>query len=353
MTRPPSVPRRGRRRLLRLGFEIVALAVGIHLLLTQLAGLERTAEQLARATWWLLLTVVVLEAASLLAYGELILTGFRRAGAPVSRGLVQRAVLVGTSLGRTLPAGNAAAFAVVVAAFRGAGVEGVVAGTVMATSGLLSSAVLAALLPVGVILTLTTGRLTGIALSAVVAAGLVLIAATLAPVAVRRPRALADRVERVLVPLTRGPLRHRLHPDAVATLVERGATGVRALARDRRALRVASGWAALNWLLDIAVVVVLATTIGAGTPPASILLAYLIAQLAASLPLTPGGVGIVETAMIGSLVAAGAPVAAATTTVLGWQLVSHWLPILVGLALLPTVSSHHPPGDGREREPRP
>ena len=47
--------------------------------------------------------------------------------------------------------------------------------------------------------------------------------------------------------------------------------------------------------------------------------------------------------MIGSLVAAGAPVAAATTTVLGWRLVSHWLPILIGLALLPTARGHHPP----------
>ena len=42
--------------------------------------------------------------------------------------------------------------------------------------------------------------------------------------------------------------------------------------------------------------------------------------------------------MIGALVTAGAPAAAATATVLGWRLVSHWLPIVVGLALLPTVT---------------
>jgi uncharacterized protein (TIRG00374 family) len=54
-------------------------------------------------------------------------------------------------------------------------------------------------------------------------------------------------------------------------------------------------------------------------------------------PLTPGGVGFVEAAMTGTLVAAGSPAAAATATVLGWRLVSHWIPILVGLALLPTL----------------
>lgn len=67
------------------------------------------------------------------------------------------------------------------------------------------------------------------------------------------------------------------------------------------------------------------------------LLACVVAQLAAAIPLTPGGVGVVETAMIGVLVASGAPAAAATATVLGWRLVSHWLPIVVGLALLPSL----------------
>ncbi|MFA9431871.1 YbhN family protein [Egicoccus sp. AB-alg2] len=148
--------------------------------------------------------------------------------------------------------------------------------------------------------------------------------------------------------LARGPLRKRVRPGAVAGLVERGAVGVRDLATDRRALLAATGWAAANWLLDVAVVVVLASTIGAGTPLTGVLLAYIVAQLAASVPLTPGGVGIVETAMVGALVGAGAPAAAATVTVLGWRLVSHWLPIVVGLALLPGLRNHA----GQPTDPR-
>lgn len=102
-------------------------------------------------------------------------------------------------------------------------------------------------------------------------------------------------------------------------------------------LRTACGWAAANWLLDVAVLVVLAVTVGQGVPLSAILISYVVAQLAAAVPLTPGGVGIVETAMVGVLVASGAPGAAATATVLGWRLISHWLPIPVGLALLPTL----------------
>jgi uncharacterized protein (TIRG00374 family) len=59
--------------------------------------------------------------------------------------------------------------------------------------------------------------------------------------------------------------------------------------------------------------------------------------LVMALPLTPGGVGVVEATMIGVLVATGSPGGAATAAVLGWRLVSHWLPILVGLAILPTL----------------
>lgn len=316
----------------------------MHLVAAQLAGLEATGKQLAAARWWLPVLALLLEAASLLAYGELILTVLRRTRTQVPRGLVQRCVVVGLALGRTLPGGNAAALALSVSALRRAGIEPVLATTGLATSGLLSSVVLAGLLPFGVALTWTTGRLSGIAVSAAVTAGAVLVAAALVPVAARRPAAVAARARRLSALVARGPLRRRLDPDAVADVVRRGAEGVRDLAADRRTLRISAGWAAVNWLLDVAVVMVLALTIGFGTPLAPILLAYIIAQLAASVPLTPGGVGIVETVMIGFFVTAGAPVAAATTTVLGWRLVSHWLPILVGVALLPTVN-------GRRRSP--
>ena len=274
-----------------------------------------------------------------------------RASTPPA-GCVQRTVWVGTSLGRTLPAGNAAAFAVTVGALRRGGVDPVGAATGVATSGALSSAVLAGLLPVGVALTLTTGHLGGVALSAVVAALAILVAAGLAPLAARRPDAIADRARRVVAALARGPLRRRLDPDAVAEGIRRGAGGVRRLAADRDTLITCTAWAAANWVLDVAVVVVLALTIGHGTPIAAVLLAYIIAQLAASIPLTPGGVGIVETAMIGALVTAGAPAAAATATVLGWRLVSHWLPIVVGLALLPTVTGRRAGPSGPGRAPR-
>lgn len=119
----------------------------------------------------------------------------------------------------------------------------------------------------------------------------------------------------------------------VATILENLAE----LVEDRGALALGGGWAAANWLLDFAVVLVMAMTVGYGTPLPSLLLAYIVAQLTMALPITPGGIGTVEVAMTTALVATGAPAAAATSTVLGWRLVSQWLPILWGLPLLPVL----------------
>jgi uncharacterized protein (TIRG00374 family) len=70
-------------------------------------------------------------------------------------------------------------------------------------------------------------------------------------------------------------------------------------------------------------------------------------------PLTPGGVGLVESAMTAALVAGGVPGGVAAASVLGWRLVSNWIPIGVGLALLPTLRRRRQPaGAAREQEAR-
>lgn len=313
------------------------LALAVHLVLPQIAGLEATGKALAGATWWLPVSVIALEASSLAAYGELVLLALRRAGESPSRGLVQCVVVAGTSLGRTLPGGTTTALAVVTGAFRRRGVDAARAASAMAASGGLSTVVLALLLPIASLLALTTGRLGGIALSAAIAAGAIVVVALFAPAVLRNPAMLADLAARLAAAVAHGPLRHRIEPEAVRGTVLRAVEGARGLASDRRTLATGVAWAAANWLLDVAVVFMLASTLGQGVPLAAVPLAYIIAQVSATVPITPGGVGVVESAMIAALVASGAPGGAATATVLGWRLVSHWMPILVGLALVPTL----------------
>ena len=64
--------------------------------------------------------------------------------------------------------------------------------------------------------------------------------------------------------------------------------------------------------------------------PLTLFIAYAVANVLGLLPITPGGVGVVEGVLVPSLVAAGVPAHLALVAVLAWRLVSFWLPIPVG-----------------------
>jgi uncharacterized protein (TIRG00374 family) len=334
MVKAPNSPR---RLVIRIVLQTLVVGLAVYLVWPLLGGFEKTGEALLRGLPIVLGFLVLMEAASLASYGELVRTVLRTTGerAPVS--LVQRTTIVGTSLGRTLPGGTTAALAVVVNTLRRAGIDTARATAALAGAGTLSSLVLALLLPFAAAAAIIGGAGGAVVIgSCVAAAAMVVVIVVLVP-AVRRPAASGAIVEHVLTRVVPKRFQGRVDPARVREAVERGVGGLHDLTRNRRALAEALCWAALNWLLDAAVFVACAMTVGAGTPLAAVPIAYVVGQLAMAVPLTPGGVGVVETAMIGALVAAGAPVAGATAAVLGWRLISHWLPILAGLALMPTL----------------
>jgi uncharacterized membrane protein YbhN (UPF0104 family) len=161
-----------------------------------------------------ILALVVFEAASLLAYGELVRVVLGSMGQRAAPGLIQRTTLVGTSLGRTLPGGTTTALAIVVNALRRAGFDAVRTTAALATSGLLSSFVLAVLLVPAVALAVVGGEHGGVALGAAIAAlGIVVAVVAIVP-AVRRPDAAGALLERLLRHVVPRPLQRRLDPDA-------------------------------------------------------------------------------------------------------------------------------------------
>lgn len=316
---------------------LASLFLAVHLVLPQLSGLRRTTERLAHGSWWLPAAMIALEAASFLAYAELTLNLLRGQGQDPPRGLVQRSTVVGASLGKTLPGGTTTALAVLVATLRRAGVDGAAATVALGSAGAISSATLAMLVPIAAITSMAGGHVGGVTLGALVTAAVIVSIVAALPLAARSPEGLGGAIESLVRRAVPRRLQHRLVPQRVGDAVRAALRNVQQLTSQPRLLVVTASWAAANWLLDAAVLATVAITLGAGTPLTSLLLVYVLGQLAAAVPLTPGGVGVVEATMTAAFVAAGAPAAAATVTVLGWRLVSHWLPIVVGVALLPTV----------------
>jgi uncharacterized protein (TIRG00374 family) len=70
---------------------------------------------------------------------------------------------------------------------------------------------------------------------------------------------------------------------------------------------------------------------GANPQPSLVLLAYSAAEIVALIPLTPGGLGIVEASLSGLLVLAGVPAGDALLATLTYRIASYWLPLLTGL----------------------
>lgn len=70
--------------------------------------------------------------------------------------------------------------------------------------------------------------------------------------------------------------------------------------------------------------------VGAHPRPSLILLAYTVAGVIGLVPITPGGLGIVEASLSGLLVLSGLTGVQAVLATLAYRLASYWLPLLAG-----------------------
>ncbi len=93
-------------------------------------------------------------------------------------------------------------------------------------------------------------------------------------------------------------------------------------------------WGTINWLLDCACFAMMFRAMGAPVPWKGLLLAYGAGQLAASLPITPGGLGVVEGSITVALVAFGGPEASTAYAVLLYRVISFWMILVIGWLLI-------------------
>lgn len=149
--------------------------------------------------------------------------------------------------------------------------------------------------------------------------GLVAIAAGV--LAVRERSALERFAARLLRLLLR-----RL-PRRVRPWVTSVALRLRDLLAAREVRKAFLIWGTLNWLLDAAVLWTFLLAYGELVGPVPLLLAYCAANLAAAVPLTPGGIAIVEGVAISTLIGFGVPGETAVLAVLSWRLLQFWAPV--------------------------
>jgi len=228
------------------------------------------------------------------------------------------------ALGSILPAGSAASNALGFRLITSSGVKKADAGFALATAGIGSAVILNVLLWVGLVVSIplrgsspvySTAAVAGAVLMGIVGAivfGLVDDKGRLARVV----RYVYDRIGR--------------DGDSAAELLDHLRDRIRGLVAERDVLRRVILWGTANWLLDLLALWLFLRAFGGSVSVDGLLVAFGLANVLASIPITPGGLGIVEGVYIPTLVGFGVPAATATVTVLTYRIAQFWLPILVG-----------------------
>jgi uncharacterized protein (TIRG00374 family) len=241
--------------------------------------------------------------------------------------LIAAAEVVGNAVGQVIPGGNVTGAATEIYLLTGGGVDGARASTGVVAAGLVNLATLFAL-PILIVPALVSGvQVSPVLLrTAWIAVGVcVLLTAGLLVLLIdeRPARAIGRFAERLRnsfprsQPLTGVP--ERLAEQRLEVL---------SAFRVRWGQAIASS--TFNWLFDYLALVTALIAVGARLNPAVVLLVYTATIWVASLPVTPGGLGLVEAGMLGLLVLAGVPAPQAALATLAYRLVSYVAPVIVG-----------------------
>jgi uncharacterized protein (TIRG00374 family) len=347
----PLPPARRRRLLPRPVWQVgrlLILALLIeYLVVPQLAGPRKVLSLLNRVSPLLLLVAVVLEAGALVAYGLL-----TRAVLPPSSRVrlfdILRIELTTLSVSHCAPGGSATGTALGYRLLTQFGATSSDAGFALGVQGIGSALVLNVVLWLALIVSIPVWGFSAVyLLAAAVGAVLLMLTLLLVYALTRGEEKVASLLSRVAarVPFVDGDALQRSWQQVSERLAELG--------RRREAMIRALVWATLNWLLDAASLAVFVGAFGKWVNPDGLLVAYGLANVLAAIPLTPGGLGVVEATLTTVLVGFGTPRGIATLGVISYRLVQFWAPIPIGgLAYVSLQASRHGES-GRRRWRRP
>ena len=305
---------------------LVGVGIGV-LVLVLLVGrrgeLAAAWRELGRASPGWVLAAIAAEAVSLVLYALLQRRVLRLADAAVPMPVLLALTLANDAIANTVPGEPAVSSAYRYRYYRRYGATGAGAGWTIFTILIAQAIGMSLVLLIGVLVALAASTSVPAAGAALV--GLVIVVGAGA-VLVRRDLVLALAAASV-----RGVRRVTGHP--------RGRAGARIESTLARMREIPLGPAATVgvvtlatgvWLADLCCLLCSFGAVRAPVPWAGVLLAYGAAQVAGSLPIVPGGIGIIDGSLAVILAAYGAGRVPALAATLAYRIVSFWLAIALG-----------------------
>jgi uncharacterized protein (TIRG00374 family) len=324
-------------RMVRKGLPWILTGGLIYLLAPSVLGVLAATNQLVDIDWWWLVALVAAQVVVLLLTWELqrLLVHDGPHGRPPFA-LIASTQLIGNAVATAAPLGGAAGTAAQVKSLAKRGIDARRATAGIVTFSLLQIASVGALAVIGpMMVVLGVAVPPTLAKTALLGCG-AMVSITLLLVVLLRTDGAADWIggavgrvlprqkKRIIVMLRR--VRRHLR----RALSGRG--------RAPKVLGVALARSVADYLCLLAAVAAVTPT----PNPALVLLAFVAAAVLRMLPITPGGLGPVEAALIPLLAAAGLEKSGAVLATLAYRMASLWLPLLFAIPALWWLRRNNP-----------
>lgn len=335
--RPGWLPTWLRKGVLAFGVIVIVEYV----VMPQLLGAGKNLHLLGRLEpYWLLLSLVLVVSSWISYAASLRVLLHDKVRLPH----LVRLVLATTALSHVVPGGAAGGVGLGYELLLDDAVPSAEAGIVLATESIGSAIVLNGILLAALVITIPVAGLHPVYVVVALLGLLALLALAALFFLFTAGEERAVRIVRSL-----GRRLPRLGADHAERLVRQVADAVTILVADHALLRRASLWSALNWLLDAGALWCCFAALNHYLNPFELFAAYGIANVLAVIPVTPGGLGVIEASATTLIVTFGTSSAVASLGVLGWRLLNFWLPIPIGA--IAYLLRPHPIGSPRTVTP--
>jgi hypothetical protein len=324
LKRTPAERRAFRRRALGRTFKVLATLVVVYFIILNIPGLRNAVDQLGEVQPALLAVGLVLSFVALFCYSVMTRVALGPAGHHLSIWRMFRIQLSTRALSSLIPGGTAAGSALGYRLMTLTNVPGPDAGFALATSGLASAVVLNFILWTGLVVSIPLRGVNPAYGTAAVAGIILMILAAGIVFGLIGGQAQSEKIVRRIA------RRLRMNEERAGEAVNHISSRMQELWEDRALMRKLGMWAALNWLLDAAALWVFLRAFGGSLPIDGLVVAFGLANVLAAIPITPGGLGIVEGIYVPVLVGFGLPRATVVVGVVSYRIAQYWLPILVG-----------------------
>lgn len=320
-----GAPRPRRFKPIRLTLKIALVVLLVYFAVALLVpGVRKSVSELSSVNPVLLVVGFALEMAALFCYSMLTRAALGDSASLVSTGRIFRIQLSTKALASVVPGGSAASSALGYRLLTVSGVPGPDAGFALATAGLGSAIVLNVLFWLALVVSIPIrGVSPGYASAAV--AGIILLGVIAALIyGLLEGRERSEKIFRWTA------RKLRMNEDRAAAAVRHIAGRLEDLAADRRLLVRVAGFAAANWLLDVAALWVFLRAFGPAPDVDALLVAFSLVNVLAVIPLLPGGLGTIDIGLPIALTGFGVSRATAVLGVGTWRLAQFFFPIILG-----------------------